>query len=533
MPNFAFNAAGAESNSNTFNSASLSDDVLNDGAFNYDAFNDDMLNDDAFNDDVLNNDDALTALNAMQDDEKPKQWTLHFDVQFGAGANMLIASLLTLIDSLEEGKQAQISELLSCERASAQDLVLFLEQSFNAILPDNERLSLLFREDSDKGCAGYYFDTTLPESTYSQEHEHEYVQGHEHAARGPQELKALICKWADTLVRKGLDEELICNTQQKAQDLVEQLAQAEAKAHGIPVEDVHFHELGALDCFVDLTSFSFLIQLLLRLFEELKISCSELGEGRGLVNCAHGLMPLPGFAVSRLLEGSQLKLKFLDEEGEHLTPSATVCLLQNCKHQLSQDAQVLCAQGIGIGSRDFSHPNIVRVQLYNTERKQGDSLVYQLEFVIDDMSAEALADLQDQLLSPNNPLALEAYVTPCVMKKGRAGHKLSLLCSEQMFSLCSDFVFKQSSTLGFTYQIIQRQTLKRAFYKVKYDDKSYQVKLSWHSSYLRGVRVWPEHEEVKRLACDQDCSYLDAQRVMLDLCLALERTLLSSLQGTS
>lgn len=426
--------------------------------------------------------------------------------------------------------------------------MLFLEQSFNAILPDKERLSLLFREDSDKGCAGYYFDTALPETAYSQEHGHEYVQHerehqhehkcehgheHEHAARGPQELKALICKWADALVHKGLDKELVCNTQQKAQDLVEQLAQAEAKAHGIPIEDVHFHELGALDCFVDLTSFSFLIQLLLRLFEELKISCSELGEGRGLVSCAHGLMPLPGFAVSRLLEGSQLKLKFLDEGGEHLTPSAAVCLLQNCRHQLSQDAQVLCAQGIGIGSRDFSHPNIVRVQLYNAERKQEDGLVYKLEFVIDDMSAEALADLQDQLLSPDNPLALEAYVTPCVMKKGRAGHKLSLLCSEQMFSLCSDFVFKQSSTLGFTHQRIQRQTLKRTFYKVKYADKSYQVKLSWHSSYLRGVRVWPEHEEVKRLACDQGCSYLDAQRIMLDLCLALEKTLLSSSQEAS
>lgn len=102
MPNFAFNAASAESNSNAFNSAPMSDDVLNDGAIN-----DGVLNDGAFNDDVL------TTFNAIQDDERSKQWTLHFDVQFGAGANMLIASLLALIDSLEESKREQISELLS------------------------------------------------------------------------------------------------------------------------------------------------------------------------------------------------------------------------------------------------------------------------------------------------------------------------------------------------------------------------------------------------------------------------------------
>jgi uncharacterized protein (TIGR00299 family) protein len=236
------------------------------------------------------------------------------------------------------------------------------------------------------------------------------------------------------------------------------LAIAEAKAHGIDVERVHFHEVGAADAILDICGVSAALDML----GVDELFCGPLPAGSGTVRCAHGEMPVPVPAVVNLLGDFELQLGV--GRGEMVTPTGAALLVAWGAPATQALALKGARSGYGAGTRESS---ICRLTLGEAQASEGAwerDEVWELRFAVDDISGEALAFGLEQLFSAG---AVDAYATPIVMKKGRPAHELTVLCRDAHKQGVTAACFEHLGTIGLRESKVARAVLPRELIEVE------------------------------------------------------------------
>jgi uncharacterized protein (TIGR00299 family) protein len=273
------------------------------------------------------------------------------------------------------------------------------------------------------------------------------------------------------------------------------VADAEAAVHGVPVEKVHFHEVGALDSIADIAGAAVALDLL----GVERFTSRPVPTGRGMVKCAHGMMPVPTPGTAELLKGAPLAPSAI--EAELTTPTGAAILTTVVQEWTETPAMTIERVGHGAGTRDLpEQPNILRVFL-GTAASSGVATdqVWVLETNLDDVSPEVIGYCYDALFAAG---ALDVFTVPIFMKKNRPGVLLSALCPESALSAVEDVFFRETATLGVRRYPAMRHRLHRKEHTVETPWGPIKGKLAWREG---GTPVFsPEYDDCARVAREQN-----------------------------
>lgn len=269
------------------------------------------------------------------------------------------------------------------------------------------------------------------------------------------------------------------------------VAEAESKAHGKAVSEVHFHELGMLDAIADITITAFLL-------DELgadKVYCSPINVGGGTVECAHGVLSVPAPATANILTGvpyykSEIKTELCTPTGAAIMKYYTDEFTDAPRFDAVQKI------GIGTGTKELENANIIRAFLF-----EGES-VDELSCNVDDMSGEDIAFAAERILDSG---ALDCFITPIMMKKGRPAYMLTVLCNHSDTDKFVRLIFKHTTTIGIRKYTPSRYTLDRTLT----DCGGVQIK---RSEGFGEIKQKPEFDNVKKIAIEKDISIFEARK---------------------
>ncbi|WEV57521.1 nickel pincer cofactor biosynthesis protein LarC [Ligilactobacillus acidipiscis] len=276
------------------------------------------------------------------------------------------------------------------------------------------------------------------------------------------------------------------------------VAQAESKIHGIPVQDIAFHEVGAVDSLVDIIGGCVAIDNL----RVDQIISTPVATGFGKVKVAHGLYPVPAPATLEILQG--VPLQDFEIESELTTPTgAAIVKTFTTSFSNSMKGNVL-QSGYGAGNKKFDHPNVLRAVLLDTEKKSDNTVneVCELTCELDDMTGESLGQL---LKSVMNDGALDMYYTPIIMKKNRPAYQITLLCKVGDEDYFKQKLLLETTTFGVRSTVKERAILKRDFSEINLPEGVLMVKQGYYKGDL--IKVTPEFESVRKLALANKVSY--------------------------
>ena len=318
---------------------------------------------------------------------------------------------------------------------------------------------------------------------HDHDHPHDHGEGHHHHHATPGHIGELL----DGL---PLPEEV----RRRARRVYDAIARAEAKAHGCPVGDVHFHEVGALDAVADVAGVCYALYLL----APERIVVSPIYVGSGTVRCAHGVMPVPAPATANLLSGVPICGGTI--QGELCTPTGAALLTSFADAYGPMPVMVTKAVGVGIGTKQFQQANCVRAFLGETvEEANGEIL--ELVCNVDDMTPEALSFAASRLLETG---ALDVYTLPGTMKKGRPGHVLTVLCVPEQEGELARRILAETTTNGLRVRRCGKYFLTPGAGMVQ--TRWGPVKLKLARGY--GItHVKPEFEDAAELAREHDVPY--------------------------
>ena len=282
---------------------------------------------------------------------------------------------------------------------------------------------------------------------------------------------------------------------QQVLDIYQIIAQAESKVHGVPVEQIHFHEVGAMDAIADITAVCYLMD---KLGAE-KVCASPVHVGSGQVKCAHGLLPVPAPATALILQG--IPIYGGEIKGELCTPTGGALLKYYVNHFGDMPIMTVSAIGYGMGKKDFDRPNCVRAMVGETAGQTDD--VLELSCNLDDMTGEGIGFAMEQLLSAG---ALDVFTTAIGMKKSRPGIMLTILCHPAEKEKLLTLIFRHTTTLGVRENRLHRYILDRKTEAVQTPYGPVRQKIA--TGY--GVeRKKYEFEDIARLARENDLSLKD------------------------
>ncbi len=276
---------------------------------------------------------------------------------------------------------------------------------------------------------------------------------------------------------------------QTARRFFRRLGEAEAKVHGIDIDKVHFHEVGAVDAIVDLVGTAIGLDLL----GVDQLLCSPLPLSRGMSRCAHGALPLPAPATLEILRGKPVCDSGIDKE--LVTPTGATIVAELAEFGDFPSWPVgTTAYGVG-GWELEDRPNLLRGILYPATTGGKKETVQLLETHIDDSSAEQLGYLLEQLLDAG---ALDAGFTPLQMKKNRPGQRLTVVCHPHQAAELAQLILHHSSSTGVRSQACERYSLEREMITVNVNSTPIRVKLIYNGRQL--LRLTPEFDDCKKLA---------------------------------
>lgn len=264
------------------------------------------------------------------------------------------------------------------------------------------------------------------------------------------------------------------------------LAESEAKIHGTTIEEVHFHEVGAIDSIIDIVGAAVCLDYL----KPDKILSSKIELGGGFVECAHGILPVPVPAVLELLSGVPVTSGKVMKETT--TPTGAVILAENVNAFADKIDFVIEKTGYGLGKRILEIPNALRV-LWG--RKQSAEENYILEINIDDMNPEYFPYVEEELFSCG---ALDVFKTPIIMKKGRPAVKLSVLAREKDLESLTEIVFRETTAIGLRKFPVEKVKLERHVEEINTVFGLLRVKFSSYQGKV--IKYKPEYEDCKKLA---------------------------------
>jgi uncharacterized protein (TIGR00299 family) protein len=318
-------------------------------------------------------------------------------------------------------------------------------------------------------------------SDHHHDHTHRHVQHtHSHGHEPHRHLNDII----DIIDKSDISE----NAKTIARDIFQLLGEAESKVHGVDINTIHFHEVGAIDSIVDIVGTAFLLDKL----QIEQVYCSSVCTGHGFVMADHGRMPVPAPATKELLLG--IPTYAGKSSGEMTTPTGAA-ILKYLKPDFEIPVLVEKQIGHGPGEKDFEHPNVLRLSFCESMHSEKDEIVM-VETNIDDMSSELLGqDFQEGLL---NAGAVDFYFTQVIMKKGRPGVVISVFTTNDKLKRVSDFLLENTSTIGVRTYPVARKILNREIMKIQTSMGEVQVKIVGLPS--GGFRKSLEYESCKALA---------------------------------
>jgi hypothetical protein len=364
---------------------------------------------------------------------------------------------------------------------------------------------LKFERVDRSGLSAIKIDVLEPAHDHSHDsasHTHDHDHTHSHDAAEHVHGRSLF------VIRELIQQaSLAPEVKQIAISAFEFLGAAEAKMHDVPIEEVHFHEVGAVDAIVDIVcgsagAFSLGVD---------RWICSPLNVGSGMVRCAHGVFPIPAPATLELLHGAPIYSE--GPEGERVTPTgAALIRALGCSFG-SVPSMTATATGYGAGSRNTKdYPNVLRLTLGEI---QPDSTIDEesiavLETAIDDSTPQVLAYLSEAALAAG---ALDVMMTPVHMKKNRLGTMITILCEPADRRRFQDLLFRETSTIGVRSRLEHRQRLQRGIVSVETEWGEVRLKVAR----LNGVVVnsAPEFEDCRRIALLHHVPLKDIQRAAI------------------
>ena len=412
--------------------------------------------------------------------------TLYLDCQAGIAGDMLVAALLDLGGKPALERLTQMLEKLSLEGFS---------------------VSVTRVKKAGIDCCD--FDVKLDAAHENHDHDMAYLHGlgdtshdhdHHHAHRGLAQVEQVIDAASLSDRARGL-----------ARDAFRILARAEAKAHGLPIDQIHFHEVGAVDSIVDVLAAAFLI-------DDLDIERAivpALTDGHGTIRCQHGVIPVPGPATLNICIAHGLPLSSSSVEGELVTPTGAALVAALEPEFSLPERYTIRAVGLGAGKRSYERPSILRAMLIEeldarvgaaareprpslSAETQAPNCIVKLECDIDDCSPEVLAYAAERLREAG---AREVHWLPIFCKKGRPAYQLQVIVEPSDVLRMEEIILSETTTIGIRRQQMERTCLPRAIESVE---------TPWGDVLVKTVRLpdgtrrtTPEYEACAAIARDK------------------------------
>lgn len=406
---------------------------------------------------------------------------LYFDCSSGISGNMTLGALLEivgddnyLIDELKklnvDGYKIEISKKVRNG----------ITGKYVDVILDDDHQHHHEHEHShnhDEHCHEHEHDSHHHED----EHNHTHDEHHHHEHRNLDDVNKII------------DESSLNNdVKDLAKRIFIRVAKAESKVHNKPLDQVHFHEVGAIDSIVDIVGTAILINKI----NPDKIISSIVNDGYGFIECAHGTMSVPVPATSEIFAASNVKFRQIDIDTELVTPTGAAIIAELATEFTTLPAMVTEKIGWGAGSKEIKIPNILKVYLGEMEEQNENFVV--METNIDDCGGELFGYTQE-LLFKNG--ALDVFFTPIYMKKNRPGYRMSVACKrEDMFKL-QNIIFRETTTIGIRYRFEYRTELEREMIEI--DTKYGKIKAKKVNNNGEEY-IYPEYESIKKIAVEKN-----------------------------
>ena len=387
--------------------------------------------------------------------------TIYLDCGMGAAGDMLTAALLELHDAPE-------AALAVLNRALAGMAVLSVQQ------------------EKKCGIVGTHLSVRVKGM----------VEGRERAEHPGHENHASLTEVREFISGLELSREVI----EDALAVYDRLAEAEAKVHGCPLENIHFHEIGTLDAMADVVSACYLMHEL----KAEKIYASPVHVGSGTVRCAHGELPVPAPATQELLKG--IPIYGGEIRGELCTPTGAALLKYFVTEFGNMPVMRVEKIGFGLGTKDFPRANGLRALLGETEG--ASEQVIELSCNLDDMTGEELAFAQERLFQQG---ALDVFFTSIGMKKSRPGVMLTCICRAEQREVLLRCLFQHTSSLGIRETACRRYVLNR---EIRTEYTAYGPVRVKHAEGYGVSREKAEYEDLKRVAEEQSLTLGEARRLL-------------------
>ena len=281
------------------------------------------------------------------------------------------------------------------------------------------------------------------------------------------------------------------------------LAEAESKAHGVPADQVHFHEVGAVDSIVDILA----VAVCLDNLDITEVIVPFLCEGQGSIRCQHGIIPVPVPAVVNIAQAHGLTLKPTGVQGELVTPTgAAIVAAVRTSDKLPQSCRIIKV-GMGAGKREYEGTGVLRAMLLESGSAESTDTVWRLESNLDDCSGEVLGFVMDELFAAG---ARDVYYTPIYMKKNRPAVQINIICREADIEKLQNVLFCNTTTIGVRRCRMERTVLPREIQKIDTPYGKVQVKVCQIGE---EVRAYPEYDSVVELCKTHNMSFQEAWRI--------------------
>ena len=405
--------------------------------------------------------------------------TLYLDCGMGAAGDMLAAALAELLDDQE----AFLQTMNTC---GIPGVTFALEPMLKCGIKGSHFSVLVNGEEEE---AEVHEHEHTHEHGHEHEHGHAHEHTHEHVHRSMKDIEEIIGSLS-------LSE----SVRQNALGVYRLIAEAEGHAHGKPVSEIHFHEVGTMDAIADITA----VCLLMETLKVDRVLASPVHVGFGKVRCAHGVLPVPAPATAYILNGVPIYGGRV--EGELCTPTGAALL----KHFVSSFGEMPPMKvekiGYGMGKKDFEVANCVRAMLAETV---GESeMVVELSCNLDDMTPERIGFAMERLFEAGS---LDVYTIPLGMKKSRPGVMLCTICRESERDKMVRLLFQHTTTLGIRESRTRRYTLQRSISTLSTPCGDVRVKLSEGYGVTRRK---VEYEDLARIAREKGISIDEASRLI-------------------
>ena len=395
--------------------------------------------------------------------------TLYFDCSSGISGNMVLGALTEIIGD----ENYLLNEL---KKLNVDGYKIEISKKVkNGITGTHVNVILENEGNNNEHHSHEHEDENKVNHDNKNEHQH-----HHHEHRNLEDINKIIDN--STLEEK---------VKEMAKRIFMRVAKAESKVHNKPIEEVHFHEVGAIDSIIDIVGTSILINKI----NPDKIISSIVNDGYGFIECAHGIISVPVPATSEIFAASNVKFRQIDVDTELVTPTGAAIIAELAEEFTVLPAMTTEKIGWGAGTKELKIPNVLKVYLGEAEKPNEDFVV--METNIDDCGGEIFGYTQE-LLFKNG--ALDVFFTPIYMKKNRPAYRMTVACRTKDMYKLQDIIFRETTTIGMRYRYEYRTELKRELIELDTKYGKIQAKKVINNGQ---TYIYPEYESIKKIALEK------------------------------